>query len=113
MLGGIGDARIRTPRNTTRIGRFGCMPKANWPTHAQARGQNCATLRNQMIAMPGNFAHLRGGAANYAVARRSLRWALRSKNNAWLMTAETAEGWNGLAIKNAGSGRSPVRNRSG
>ena len=49
----------------------------------------------------------------YTAARRSLRRALRSKNSAWLMTAETAEGWNGLAIKKAGSGRSPVRNRSG
>jgi hypothetical protein len=49
----------------------------------------------------------------YTVARRSRRAALRSKNSAWLMTAETIAGWNGFAIRNAGSGRSPVRNRSG
>jgi len=32
---------------------------------------------------------------------------------AGLATAETMAGWNGLEIRNAGSGRSPVRKRSG
>jgi hypothetical protein len=44
------------------------------------------------------------------------RWprvALRWKNSAWLTTAETVAGWNGLAIRKAGSGRCPVRKRSG
>ena len=40
---------------------------------------------------------------------RELRW----KNSAWLATAETIAGWNGFEIRNAGSGRSPVRKRSG
>lgn len=38
---------------------------------------------------------------------------LRWKNRAWLATADTMAGWNGLEIRNAGSGRSPVRKRSG
>ena len=46
-------------------------------------------------------------------ARRWPRLALRSKNSAWLTTAETVAGWNGLAIRKAGSGRWPVRKRSG
>lgn len=40
---------------------------------------------------------------------RELRW----KNKAWLATADTIAGWNGFDIRNAGSGRSPVRKRSG
>ena len=40
---------------------------------------------------------------------RELRW----KNRAWLATAETIAGWNGFEIRNAGSGRSPVRKRYG
>ena len=50
---------------------------------------------------------------NYAVGCRSRWCALRPKNSAWLATAETTASWNGLAIKNAGSGRCPVRKRSG
>ena len=54
----------------------------------------------------------------YKVAWRSLglrsRWrALRPKNIAWLTTADTTATWKGFAIKKAGSGRCPVRNRSG
>ena len=40
---------------------------------------------------------------------RELRW----KNSAWLATAETIARWNGFEIRNAGSGRSPVRKRYG
>jgi hypothetical protein len=43
------------------------------------------------------------------VRLRELRW----KNSAWLATAETIAGWKGFEIRNAGSGRSPVRKRSG
>lgn len=43
----------------------------------------------------------------------ALRPARRSKNSAWLIAAFTASGWNGLVIRNAGSGRSPVSSRSG
>jgi len=37
---------------------------------------------------------------------------LRSKNNTWLITADTVAGWNGLAIRKAVPAL-PVRNRSG
>lgn len=47
--------------------------------------------------------------ATRGVLLRELRW----KNSAWLATAETIAGWNGFEIRNAGSGRSPVRKRSG
>ena len=49
----------------------------------------------------------------YAVTRRSRGRALRPKNRAWLAMAETVEGSNGLAIRKAGSGRSPVGNAPG
>jgi hypothetical protein len=39
--------------------------------------------------------------------------ALRSKNSAWLTSADTVDCWYGLETRNAGSGRSPVRKRSG
>jgi hypothetical protein len=48
-------------------------------------------------------------AAARGARLRELRW----KNSAWLATAETIAGWNGFEIRNAGSGRSPVRKRSG
>jgi hypothetical protein len=48
-------------------------------------------------------------AAALGMRLRELRW----KNSAWLATAETIAGWNGFEIRNAGSGRSPVRKRSG
>jgi len=48
-------------------------------------------------------------AAALGARLRELRW----KNSAWLATAETIAGWNGFEIRNAGSGRSPVRKRSG
>jgi len=38
---------------------------------------------------------------------------LLSKNSAWLTVARTMSGWNGLVIRKAGSGRSPVSSRSG
>src|ERR1700722_18197407 len=48
-------------------------------------------------------------AAALGARLRELRW----KNSAWLATAETIAGWNGLEIRNAGSGCSPVRKRAG
>jgi len=48
-------------------------------------------------------------AAAFGGRLRELRW----KNRAWLATAETMAGWNGFEIRKAGSGRSPVRKRSG
>src|SRR5450755_1521961 len=52
------------------------------------------------------------GVRDYATLGARLR-ELRWKNSAWLATAETIAGWNGFEIRNAGSGRSPVRKRSG
>src|ERR1700676_770762 len=51
--------------------------------------------------------------AQEAAARGARLRELRWKNRAWLATAETIAGWNGFEIRNAGSGRSPVRKRSG
>ena len=56
-----------------------------------------------------NATNLVQDAAALGGLLRELRW----KNSAWLATAETIAGWNGLEIRNAGSGRSPVRKRSG
>ena len=38
---------------------------------------------------------------------------LDPKNSAWLMAARTVCSWNGLVTRYVGSGRSPVRRRSG
>ncbi len=56
-----------------------------------------------MQSLPDQLAAAREGRL------RELRW----KNSAWLVTADTIAGWNGFEIRNAGSGRSPVRKRSG
>src|SRR5581483_6344401 len=66
----------------------------------------CASGFRQLCNQPfsGHSYHATLGAR-----LRELRW----KNSAWLATADTMAGWNGLGIRNAGSGRSPVRKRSG
>ena len=49
-----------------------------------------------------------------AVASRGCSGRPRtSKNSAWLMIALTLSGWNGLVIRNVGSGRVPVSSRCG
>src|SRR6478672_8440852 len=50
---------------------------------------------------------------NHAGTRGTRCLALRSKNKAWLAMADTIAGWKGFEIRKAGSGRSPVKNRSG
>src|SRR5215467_12997842 len=68
---------------------------------------SCPSVSNfENRALGADFPH-------HAVTRRSRRLAVRSKNSAWLATADTVAGWNGLAMRKAGSGRSPVRKRSG
>ena len=67
---------------------------------ATGRAGSILTLRNNYCDQP---------AAARGARLRELRW----KNSAWLATAETIAGWNGFEIRNAGSGRSPVRKRSG
>ena len=56
-----------------------------------------------------NSRNLVQDAAALGARLRELRW----KNSAWLATADTIAGWKGFEIRNAGSGRSPVRKRSG
>ena len=65
-----------------------------------------------------NRRHREQSSAIYSVACRSVGCrsrcrALRPKNSAWLTTADTTASWKGLAMRNAGSGRRPVRKRSG
>ncbi len=60
-----------------------------------------------------------GGETSLSQARADIcrpderRWDLRSKKSTWLMTARNVSTEKGLAIRNAGSGGAPVRNRSG
>ena len=87
-----------------------------------AAGRLLANMRNRLASMTAwrRRAVKRAGlistakdcnqeAAARGARLRELRW----KNSAWLATAETIAGWNGFEIRNAGSGRSPVRKRSG
>lgn len=83
------------------------------PRHTAAAALNISPPRLQRPAdaAPSWWFEISGDqdAAARGARLRELRW----KNNAWLATADTIAGWNGLEIRNAGSGRSPVRNRSG
>jgi hypothetical protein len=70
LLAGIADARIRkrassrfVPREEILQARPVCKNKSNQNErscsrtgNAPARGQNCATRRNHMMVVPGNFA---------------------------------------------------------
>ncbi len=80
------------------------------------RGVVCA-LRDAENArrapLPGAAPFVQTAGLKSQAERASRRRALCWKNSAWLMTAETLAGWNGLAMRKAGSGRSPVRKRSG
>jgi hypothetical protein len=75
-------------------------------------GENPGSNRNIAAReYAGRYVAIRNDqeAAARGARLRELRW----KNSAWLATAETIAGWNGFEIRNAGSGRSPVRKRSG
>jgi hypothetical protein len=61
---------------------------------------------------PAPFVVDQAPRAHWLLVSRPRRVALRSKNNAWLKIADTIAGSYGFAIKNAGSGRSPVKKRS-
>jgi hypothetical protein len=61
----------------------------------------------------GTRCHQRGEFDRYAMDARLRGVALRWKNNAWLTIADTMAGAYGFDIRNAGSGRCPVKNRSG
>ena len=63
-----------------------------------------------MVPQPGDKA---GREARQPAARRRMDVDLVSKNSAWLIIAFTMSGVNGLVIRKAGSGRSPVSSRSG
>src|SRR5438445_3399687 len=85
-------------------------PQLGWcgpsPPHAAA-AKNPARREARRIFL------MQLGPDQEAAARGARLRELRWKNRAWLATAETIAGWNGLEIRNAGSGRSPVRKRSG
>ena len=80
------------------------QPRQNAPPHRRACG---------VASVWKDCTEARRCRAPYGTLPRSRRAALRSKNKAWLITADTIAGWKGLVNRNAGSGRSPVRKRSG
>jgi hypothetical protein len=84
-------------RQFSRPTKYGSMMR---PAHHQVRRAGRQMLPNSIAGYD---------AAALGMRLRELRW----KNRAWLATAETIAGWNGFEIRNAGSGRSPVRKRSG
>ena len=113
-------ARIRDPlRPAWAGGRFSNAQPDQWreaagtgSTEAEAEGfrKNGRAGSRETIRLPAQDP---GKSWSYAITRRWPRVALRWKNSAWLTTADTVAGWNGLAIRKAGSGRCPVRKRSG
>ena len=105
-----------------RLQRVRCMRyerRIRWSSSAANDKKSPAYLAARRIKSP--FAGFRPlvttqapfllcyAAGAFDVRLRELRW----KNSAWLATADTIAGWNGFEIRNAGSGRSPVRKRSG
>ena len=102
MIGNQRPGQPRRGRKQPRIKKPGALPArpasgSNLFTRRYATGVK-TTLVTQLLAY-----------ATLGVRLRELRW----KNSAWLATADTIAGWNGLEIRKAGSGRSPVRKRSG
>src|SRR6266446_7021434 len=85
---------------------------AAWLCAAAAR-QHAAAAKNPARHEARRIFLMQSGPDQEAAARGARLRELRWKNRAWLATAETIAGWNGLEIRNAGSGRSPVRKRSG
>lgn len=94
-------------RQTCRVRRAG----NNFISNNEGRRRLLAAAAYGVVACGVRADDMAAGAeADQAAVRlRELRW----KNRAWLATAETIAGWNGLEIRKAGSGRSPVRKRSG
>ena len=104
------------PANSCRVPSRGReQPRIKKPGALPARpasGSNPFTRRYALALNYLCYATLVTQLSAYAtlgVRLRELRW----KNSAWLATADTIAGWNGLEIRKAGSGRSPVRKRSG
>jgi hypothetical protein len=113
---------IATPAPATAVryaewGRINLADQTNpliAQTTSNARDEFHATQEPRPIQIERRCRAIGAGMTeDQAGTGRSRRLALRSKNRAWLATADTAAGWKGLAIRKAGSGRSPVRNRSG
>ncbi len=77
--------------------------------HASGGLAPCAAPVETADAAGRPALRIRYADAAFGARLRELRW----KNSAWLATAETIAGWNGFEIRKAGSGRSPVRKRSG
>ena len=105
----IGSKPVTLPNRTGHAGR-GRGDAGRVPLLSERRGtKSCGHAPK---AWPRAFCRqmiLTYDAAARGARLRELRW----KNSAWLATADTIAGWNGFEIRNAGSGRSPVRNRSG
>ena len=91
------------------------------PTHKRYCPKCGSIMSLPRVAAQENPAHPSARRISFLHDASSLRYAtlgallreLRWKNSAWLALAETIAGWNGFEIRNAGSGRSPVRKRSG
>jgi hypothetical protein len=103
------------PRRESAIlmGAAVAMPAARWfylKTEFQPRQ---AEIKNGAPHGRAELVSMQRNLDQEAAARGALLRELRWKNSAWLATAETIAGWNGFEIRNAGSGRSPVRKRSG
>ena len=82
----------------------------------QSTGSTASLEMAGSLTVPGQAPSLLQFAAappQEAAARGARLRELRWKNSAWLATADTIAGWNGFEIRKAGSGRSPVRKRSG
>jgi hypothetical protein len=85
-----------------QTGRKSCARKNRFLKNRRWAGLQATLLRDPCFEPPL-------AQATLGARLRELRW----KNSAWLATADTIAGWNGFEIRNAGSGRSPVRKRSG
>ncbi len=94
----------KTPKHNVLCGATGLVRPRPTDT-PQQKIRRAVKRAGFFLIQPG----LDQEAAARGARLRELRW----KNRAWLATAETIAGWNGFEIRNAGSGRSPVRKRSG
>src|ERR1700748_790865 len=89
-------------RPHVRCIRAGCRPPRHDAKNPARRGDGAPDQTRYATSDPNQ-------EAAFTARLRELRW----KNSAWLATADTMAGWDGFEIRNAGSGRSPVRKRSG
>jgi hypothetical protein len=101
LTGDVGRDRGDAGRALLFCAKAMCCIRAQWLVLLQRKSGAPDSFRDELCR--AQF------AAALGARLRELRW----KNSAWLATADTIAGWNGFEIRNAGSGRSPVRKRSG